>query len=92
MQNAQDLTISHREWKELCEVMNVYIYSQTLVSACDLDLFTFLSQHPGAGRGDLERGLGLTEYCTRVLMLAACTTGLVRKEPRTGKYYNPDLR
>ena len=91
MQNAQDLTISHREWKELCEVMNGYIYSQTLVSACDLDLFTFLSQHPGAGRGDLERGLGLTEYCTRVLMLAACTTGLVRKEPRTGKYYNSDL-
>jgi precorrin-6B methylase 2 len=90
-QNAQALPISNREWKELCEVMNGYIYSQTLVSACDLGLFTYLSEHPGASREDLKGGLGLTEYCTRVLMLAACTTELVRREPNTGKYYNSSL-
>jgi precorrin-6B methylase 2 len=89
--NAQAPPISKREWKELCEVMNGYIYSQTLVSACDLELFTYLSDHPGASRENLQRGLGLTEYCTRVLMLAACTTGLVLREPKTGKYYNSGL-
>ena len=71
--------------------MNGYIYSQTLVSACDLGLFTYLAQHPGATREDLQSGLGLTEYCTRVLMLAACTTGLVRRAPKTDKYYNSGL-
>jgi precorrin-6B methylase 2 len=90
-QPAQVSPISNQEWKQLCEIMNGYIYSQTLVTACDLQLFTYLSQNPGVTREDLRRNLGLSEHCTRVLMLAACAVGLVRRDAESGRYYNSDL-
>jgi precorrin-6B methylase 2 len=83
--------VSNQEWQELCKIMNGYIFSQTLVSACDLHLFTYLSQNQGATRDDLQRSLGLSEHCTRVLMLSACAVGLVRRETRSDRYYNSDL-
>jgi len=86
----QVFPISNKEWRQLCEIMNGYIYSQTLVTACDLQLFTYLSRNQGATRDDLRRNLGLSEYCTRVLMLAACAVGLVRRE-ESGRYYNSDI-
>lgn len=86
----QASAISNQEWQQLCEIMNGYIYSQTLVTACDLQLFTYLSRNQGATREELRRNLELTEHCTRVLMLAACAVGLVRRE-ESGKYYNSDL-
>jgi hypothetical protein len=88
---GSEATVSNREWQQLCEIMNGYIYSQTLVTACDLKLFTHLSEKPGATREDLERILGLSEHGTRVLMLAACACGLVQRNAETGRYYNSSL-
>jgi precorrin-6B methylase 2 len=83
--------ISNQEWQQLCEIMNGYIHSQTLVTACDLQLFNYLSRNGGATRDDLQRSLGLSEHGTRVLMLAACAVGLVRREAESGRYYNSEL-
>ncbi|HEY1468848.1 MAG TPA: methyltransferase [Candidatus Acidoferrum sp.] len=91
LHEAEVSAISNREWQQLCEIMNGYIYSQTLVTGCDLKLFTHLSENPGATRADLQRILGISEHCTRVLMLAACACGLVRRDVKTGQYYNSDL-
>ena len=87
----QVTAVSSQEWQQLCQIMNGYIYSQTLVTACDLQLFTYLSRNQGATRDELPRNLGLSEHCTRVLMLAACAVGLVRRDVKTGRYYNSDL-
>jgi hypothetical protein len=81
-------TLSGAEWKRLCEVMNGYVYSQALASACELDLFTFLSAHPGSTREEVRKSLGLSEYAARVLLLACCAAGLVRKDADTGRYSN----
>jgi hypothetical protein len=88
---AEAPAISNQEWQQLCEIMNGYIYSQTLVTACDLRLFTHLSRNPGATRKDLQQILGISEHCTRILMLAVCACGLVRRDVETGQYYNSDL-
>jgi precorrin-6B methylase 2 len=89
--DAQVFPVSKQEWLQLCEIMNGYIYSQTLVTACDLQLFTYLSRNHGATRDDLQRDLRLSGHCTRVLMLAACAVGLVRREAESGRYYNSQL-
>jgi hypothetical protein len=44
---AVGATLSNDEWMQLCQVMNGYIYSQTIAPACDLGLFTILSANPG---------------------------------------------
>ena len=84
-------TLTEKHWKQLNELMNGYIYSQTLVSACNFDLFTLLSRKPGSVQEELCQSLGLSPYCTRVLMLAVCAVGLVRRDTETGGYYNSDL-
>jgi precorrin-6B methylase 2 len=87
-QSATD-PLSQSEWKQLCEVMNGYIYSQTLVTACDLDLFTYLSAHPGATQAQLGQSLALSSHCTRILMLACCATGLVLRDAAGGYRNSP---
>ena len=82
--------LTNTEWKQLCDVMNGYIYSQTLVTACDLDLFTYLSAHPGATQEELAQSLGLSPHCTRILMLASCAVGMVRRDS-AGGYRNSDI-
>ena len=88
--SAASKSVTHRQWKQLCETMNGYIYSQTLVTACELDLFTYLSAHPGATQEELARGLKLSPYCTRILMLACCAAGVVRRNRNDG-YRNTQL-
>jgi hypothetical protein len=83
--------LSNEEWKQLCDVMNGYIYSQTLATACDLDLFSYLATNPGVTQEDLARSLGLSRHCTRILMLAVCTAGLVSRDSKTGRYYNSGI-
>src|SRR5215469_10971668 len=82
--------LSVEEWNDLCRIMNGYIYAQTLATACDLDLFTYLSKFPGARLGDIESKLNLSPYSTRVLMLACCVTRLVNKD-ESGRYFNSPL-
>jgi hypothetical protein len=83
--------LSNDEWTQLCQVMNAYIYSQTLATACDVGLFAFLSANPGATREALGRAMGLTAHGTRVLMLAACAAGLVRRDGESGGYRNSEM-
>lgn len=88
---AAGTAFSNDEWTQLGQVMNGYIYSQTLATACDLGLFTFLSENPGATREALRRTMGLTAHGTRVLMLAACAAGLVRRDGESGGYRNSEM-
>jgi Cyclopropane fatty acid synthase and related methyltransferases len=81
-------TLSNDEWKQFCDVMNGYIYSQTLATACDFDLFTFLSKRGGANLEDVRRGLSLSQYSAKVLLLACCAAGLIRRDEKSGEYFN----
>jgi precorrin-6B methylase 2 len=83
--------LTNTEWKQLCEVMNGYIYSQTLATACDLNLFTYLSTHSGDTQEQLAQGLGLSPHCTRILMLACCAAGLVLRDGADGGYRNSEI-
>lgn len=83
--------LSNTQWKQLCDVMNGYIYSQTLVSACDLDLFTYLSAHPGATQEELAQSLGLSSHCTRILMLACSAVGMVSRDSGGAGYRNSEI-
>lgn len=85
------LPLSREEWTQLCSVMNGYIYSQTLATACELGLFTHLSSSPGVTQEDLRASLRLSAHSTSVLMLAVCTAGLVRRDDTSGRYYNTEL-
>jgi len=69
--------LSNEEWMSFCAIMNGYIYSQTLATACDFDLFTYVSKHPGATQEELGEMLALSSYSTRVLLLACCAVGLI---------------
>lgn len=91
MQENGTAALSTGEWDQLCEVMNAYTYSQTLATASDFDLFTKLSRNPGATQEDLQTLLSLSPHATRVLMLACCTTKLVRRDDQTGRYWNSPM-
>jgi ubiquinone/menaquinone biosynthesis C-methylase UbiE len=84
-------SLPSEDWNQLCQVMNGYVYSQILVTACDLDLFTFLARNPGATLHDLQQRLQLSAYATRVLMLGCCAAGLAEKSLSTGGYFNSRL-
>ena len=60
--------VTNTEWKQLCDIMNGYIYTQTLVIACDFDLFTYLAQDPGATQEQVSQSLsirpGLRRTCS----------------------------
>jgi hypothetical protein len=81
-------TLPDDEWKQFCDVMNGYIYSQTLATSCDFDLFTFLSKRGGANLEDVQTGLSLSQYSAKVLLLACCAAGLIRRDENSGKYFN----
>src|SRR5688572_5980497 len=84
------MEITASEWGRLCTVMNGYIYSQTIATACELELFTFLARHDGADRETIAAGLSLSPHAARVLLLACCTAGLVERDAE-GRYRNSAL-
>jgi hypothetical protein len=81
--------LSTAEWNDLCQIMNGYINSQVLATACDFDLFGYLAEHSGATLDDIQKGLNLSAYAARVLMLGCCATGLVKKNENG--YFNSPL-
>jgi hypothetical protein len=83
--------LSNEEWMSFCAIMNGYIYSQTLATACDFDLFTYLSKHPGATQEEVSEVLALSSYSTRVLLLACCAVGLIYRAKETGGYFNSPI-
>ncbi len=68
--------LSWEEWQSLCEIMNGYIKTQVLSTACDLEVFDVIEK--GATVSSLPEMLGIDEYGCRVLLLGLKTLGLVR--------------
>lgn len=69
-------------------VLNGYAYFQSLVAACELGLFTYLSKHPGQTLEAISEHLKITSYATRVLLLSGCALGLLDKN---GTYSNTSI-
>lgn len=59
--------LSWEEWQSLCEMMNGYIKTQVLSSACDLGVFDAIEQ--GATAASLAKQLEISEHGCRVLLL-----------------------
>jgi ubiquinone/menaquinone biosynthesis C-methylase UbiE len=63
---------------------------QALAACCELELFPFIAQGADAGRSADEIGafLKFPSHSVRVLLLACCAYGLLRKDPQTNRYCN----
>ena len=68
--------LSWEEWQSLCEMMNGYIKTQVLSSACDLGVFDVIER--GATVASLPRQLEIGEHGCRVLLLGLRQLKLVR--------------
>ena len=79
---------NYENWKLLFRVMNGYVRSQALVTACELDLFTFLHKNPGSSLEYIRDKLNISLYCARVLMLGCCDTELIYRDVSTKGYHN----
>lgn len=84
-------TLSISQWNKLCGLMNGYIYSITLATACELDLFTWLSKNPGAMIEQIAEALSLSHHAARVLLLSCCAAELIERAPDSGGYRNSEL-
>lgn len=72
-------------------VLNGYAYFQSLAAACELGLFTYLSEHPAQTLGAISEHLKLTPYATRVLLLSGCALNLLNRNERRGTYSNTSI-
>jgi ubiquinone/menaquinone biosynthesis C-methylase UbiE len=79
------------DWKQLGFLLNGYVYSIALSTACELDLFSWLSQHPGAAKEQIAEGLSLSTHSARVLLLACCASGLIERDCENKGYVNSPL-
>lgn len=59
--------LSWEEWQSLCEMMNGYIKTQMLSTACDLGVFDVVER--GASLTSLPDSLGISEHGCRILLL-----------------------
>jgi ubiquinone/menaquinone biosynthesis C-methylase UbiE len=81
--------LSWEEWQSLCEMMNGYIKTQVLSTACDLGVFDMIEQ--GATVESLHQQLGIDEHGCRVLVLglkqlklvSVSETGAIKNAPLT---------
>lgn len=80
--------LSWEEWQSLCEMMNGYIKTQVLSSACDLGVFDVIER--GATLASLPRQLEIDEHGCRVLMLGLKQLKLVEVD-EAGKITNSPL-
>ncbi len=85
------LTIDTSDWNKFCKLSNGYIYSLTLSTACDLDLFTWLSKNAGATQEQIAEGLSLHPHPTRILLLSCCTAELIKRDHESLGYVNSEL-
>jgi ubiquinone/menaquinone biosynthesis C-methylase UbiE len=63
---------------------------QVLAACCESELFPFIAQAAEAGRtvDDIAAFLKFPKHSVRVLLLACCAYGLLRKDSQTGNYFN----
>jgi L-tyrosine C(3)-methyltransferase len=76
--------------REFNLVMGGFAFFQAMACGCRLDLFSWLDRHPGAKLPAIARGLGISSYGARVLLLALAAAALVRRDARGG-YRNAPL-
>ncbi|GII92844.1 methyltransferase [Sinosporangium siamense] len=77
---------SERIYERFQLIVNGPALFNAVVTGLDLDIFGFLSRHPGSTFEDLREATGLLTHKLRVLMLALCSTELVDR--REGRYTN----
>jgi hypothetical protein len=61
-------------------ILGGFAFFEVLYSATKLGLFTHLEAHPGDGREEIGRALGLDPYPLRVLLLACVALQLLHKD------------
>jgi ubiquinone/menaquinone biosynthesis C-methylase UbiE len=63
---------------------------QVLAACCELELFPFIAQGAEAGRStdEITAFLKFPSHSVRVLLLACCAYGFLRKDAQTGQYFN----
>ncbi len=80
--------ITKEEWTLLFDTINAYVRTQTLITACDLDLFSLLASEPGLTLNEIAEKISISPYSARVLLLCCCETKLIYKDKDTKRYYN----
>lgn len=80
--------LSWEEWQALCEMMNGYIKTQVLSTACDLAVFDVIER--GATVASLHKQLEIDEHGCRVLLLGLKQLKLVSVDD-TGAIKNAPL-
>lgn len=80
--------LSWEEWEALCEMMNGYIKTQVLSTACDLGVFDVIER--GATVASLHKKLQIDEHGCRVLLLGLKQLKLVSVS-ETGAITNAPL-
>lgn len=80
--------LSWEEWQSLCEMMNGFIKTQVLSTACDLAVFDVIER--GATVASLPRQLEIDEHGCRVLLLGLKQLKLVEVD-ETGAIANAPL-
>ena len=81
-----DVTWEGPEYAKLRPLVFGYAMFQTLFAACELDLFTKLSQKPGMTADEISLALNLPAHSTRLLLLTCSSMELVVKNGN--RYYN----
>ena len=81
-----DVTWEGPEYAKLRPIVFGYAMFQALFAACELDLFTKLSEKPGMRADELSLALDLPAHSTRLLLLTCSSMDLVVKNG--DRYYN----
>lgn len=81
-----DVTWEGPEYAKLRPIVFGYATFEALNAACDLDLFTRLSEHPGMTAAEISHALDLPAHSTRLLLLTCCSIELLVKNG--DRYYN----
>lgn len=81
-----DVTWEGPEYAKLRPIVFGYAMFEALFAACDLDLFTKLSEKPGMTADELSLALNLPAHSTRLLLLTCSSMELVIKN--ADRYYN----
>jgi hypothetical protein len=84
-----DVTWEGPEYKKLQPIVFGYAMFEALHAACELDMFTKLSENPGLTREELSRELDLPIHSTRLLLLTCASMELVVKNG--DRYDNSDV-
>jgi len=84
MNNPPDL--DDRVYERFQLLVNAPALFNAIVTAAELDVFRFLSEHPNSNFEDIREFVGIPAHQLRVLLHAVCSTELACKED--GKYSN----